>query len=84
VGFNPTSLSEDHGSDRKMTNFEKFPTNAPYSRDKLQFAENYIKEIDKWRKKTRKQLREHHCCKDCKVYLQSGCPLEKKLLEALG
>jgi len=40
--------------------------------------------ICEWREKTRKQLQEHHCCKDCKVYLESGCPLEKALLEALG
>jgi len=43
-----------------------------------------IEVVEKWFRKTRKQLREHHCCKDCKVYLESGCPLEKELLEALG
>jgi len=40
------------------TNFANFPKDAPYSRDELQFARNYIEEILKWKKKVEKELLE--------------------------
>ena len=38
--------------------FKKFPKDAPYSRDKLQFAHNYIEEIEVWRGDTAQKLRD--------------------------
>lgn len=38
------------------TNLKTFPETAPYSRDKLQFARNYIEEILKWKKNLEKEL----------------------------
>ena len=54
-------------------NLKKFPITAPYSRDKLQFAHNYIDEVKQWKTSFEKEIRQamnaykEGCCNDEKV-----------------